>query len=104
MPLYSTDTLNIGRQWKSYNKQFLASYGSRRIVIHILKNNFGEQEPILCVPPSKIDIFLNQYHTSLLGGQSDTQAENIWPQLTLLCQIVHNKLPHMSIVQGKQKV
>ena len=35
-----------------------------------LKNNFGEQEPILCVPPSKIDIFLNQYHTSLLGGHS----------------------------------
>ena len=35
-----------------------------------LKNNFGEQEPILCVPPSKIDIFLNQYHTSLLSGHS----------------------------------
>ena len=35
-----------------------------------LKKNFGEQEPILCVPPSKIDIFLNQYHTSLLGGHS----------------------------------
>ena len=35
-----------------------------------LKNNFGEQEPILCVSPSKIDIFLNQYHTSLLGGHS----------------------------------
>ena len=35
-----------------------------------MKNNFDEQEPILCVPPSKIDIFLNQYHTSLLGGHS----------------------------------
>ena len=34
------------------------------------KNNFGEQEPILCVPPSKIDVFLDQYHTSLLGGHS----------------------------------
>ena len=33
-----------------------------------MKNNFGEQEPVLCVPPSKIDIFLDQYHTSLLGG------------------------------------
>ena len=30
---------------------------------------------------------------------SDTQAENILPQLTLLCQIVHNKLPYMSTVQ-----
>ena len=27
-----------------------------------MKNNFGEQEPVLCVPPSKIDIFLDQYH------------------------------------------
>ena len=35
-----------------------------------MKTNFGEQEPILCVPPSKIDIFLDQYHTSLLGGHS----------------------------------
>ena len=35
-----------------------------------MKNNFGEQEPILCVPPSKIDVFLDQYHTSLLGGHS----------------------------------
>ena len=35
-----------------------------------LKNNFGEHEPILCVPPLKIDVFLDQYHTSLLGGHS----------------------------------
>ena len=35
-----------------------------------MKNNFGEQGPVLCVPPSKIDIFLDQYHTSLLGGHS----------------------------------
>ena len=35
-----------------------------------IKNNSDEQEPILCVPPSKIDIFLNQYHASLLGGHS----------------------------------
>ena len=35
-----------------------------------MKNNFGEQEPTLCVPPSKIDIFLDHYHTSLLGGHS----------------------------------
>ena len=35
-----------------------------------MKNNFGEQDPILCVPPSNTDIFLDQYHTSLLGGHS----------------------------------
>ena len=32
-----------------------------------MKNNFGEQKPILCVSPY---IFLDQYHTSLLGGHS----------------------------------
>ena len=40
------------------------------LVLAYMKNNFGEQEPVLCVPPSKIDIFLDQYHTSLLGGHS----------------------------------
>ena len=35
-----------------------------------MKNNSGEQEPTLWVPPSKIDIFLDQYHTSLLGRHS----------------------------------
>ena len=35
-----------------------------------MKNNFGEHESILCVPPSKIVVFLDQYHTSLLGGHS----------------------------------
>ena len=43
---------------------------SQYIIQGGLLNNFGEQEPILCVPPSKIDIFLDQYHTSLLGGHS----------------------------------
>ena len=77
-----------------------------------MKNNFGEQELILCVPPSKIDIFLDQYHTSLLGGHSGItkcyqtlKQRIICPNLpyTLLCQVVHNKLSYMPIVQGKQK-
>ena len=42
-----------------------------------LKNNFGEQEPILCVSPSKIDIFLDQYHTSLLGGHSGNKGSTV---------------------------
>ena len=49
----------------------LSQYVVQRGLLYIyMKNNFGEQEPILCVPPSKIDIFLDQYHTSLLGGHS----------------------------------
>ena len=51
----------------------LSQYGVQGGLLYIyiyMKNNFGEQEPILCVPPSKIDIFLDQYDTSLLGGHS----------------------------------
>ena len=55
--------------------QYVVQGGLLYIYIYIyiyiyMKNNFGEQEPVLCVPPSKIDIFLDQYHTSLLGGHS----------------------------------
>ena len=65
----SIDTPGIERQLRSYNKQCLASMWFKDCYIY-MKNNFGEQEPILCVPPSKIDIFLDQYHTSLLGDHS----------------------------------
>ena len=49
--------------------QYVIQGGLLYIYIY-MKNNFGEQEPVLCVPPSKIDVFLDQYHTSLLGGHS----------------------------------
>ena len=49
----------------------LSQYVTQGGLLYIyMKNNLGEQEPVLCVPPSKIDIFLDQYHTSLLGGYS----------------------------------
>ena len=62
-----------------------------------MKNNFGEQEPILCVPPSKIDVFLDQYHTSLLGGHSgitkcyQTLKQRIYcPNLPYYCHVLEN--------------
>ena len=61
----------------------LSQYVAQGGLLYIyMKNNFGEQEPILCVPPSKIDIFLDQYHTSLLGGHSGHSEI-----LVLLCDI-----------------
>ena len=52
-------------------QEMLSQYVVQGGLLYIyMKNNFGEQEPILRVPPSKIDIFLDQYHTSLLGGHS----------------------------------
>ena len=56
---------------KKLQQAMLSQYVVQGGLLYIyMKNNFGEQEPILCVPPSKIDIFLDQYHTSLLGGHS----------------------------------
>ena len=56
---------------KKLQQAMLSQYVVQGGLLYVyMKNNFGEQEPILCVLPSKIDIFLDQYHTSLLGGHS----------------------------------
>ena len=52
------------------HQAMLSQYVVQGGLLYVYMNNFGEQEPVLCVPPSKIDIFLDQYHTSLLGGHS----------------------------------
>ena len=33
-----------------------------------MKNCTGDSDPVLCVPASKIDIFLELFHSSILGG------------------------------------
>ena len=33
-----------------------------------MKNLAGDSDPVLCVQASKIDIFLELYHSSILGG------------------------------------
>ena len=33
-----------------------------------MRNSTGDSDPVLCVPASKIDIFLELYHSSILGG------------------------------------
>ena len=33
-----------------------------------MRNSTGDSEPVLCVPASKIDIFLELFHSSILGG------------------------------------
>ena len=59
------------RAIEKLHQAMLSQYVIQGGLLYIyMKNNFGEQEPVLCVPPSKIDIFLDQYHTSLLGGHS----------------------------------
>ena len=33
-----------------------------------IQNSAGESEPVLCIPVSKIDIFLELFHSSILSG------------------------------------
>ena len=38
------------------------------LLYRYMKNSTGASEPVLCVPASKIDIFLELFHSSILGG------------------------------------
>ena len=39
------------------------------LLYRYIRNSTGDSEPVLCVPASKIDIFLELFHSSILGGQ-----------------------------------
>ena len=38
------------------------------LLFKLTPNKVGEMNPVLCVPPSKMDLVLDYYHSSLLGG------------------------------------
>ena len=38
------------------------------LLYRYIRNSTGASEPVLCVPASKIDIFLELFHSSILGG------------------------------------
>ena len=38
------------------------------LLFKLTPNRIGEMNPVLCVPPSKMDLVLDHYHSSLLGG------------------------------------
>ena len=40
----------------------------RELLYSYMRNSTGDAEPVLCVPASKIDIFLELFHSSILGG------------------------------------
>ena len=41
------------------------------LLYRYIRNSTGDSEPVLCVPASKIDIFLEFFHSSILGGHMD---------------------------------
>ena len=38
------------------------------LLFKLISNKLGVMNPVLCVPPSKMDLVLDHYHSSLLGG------------------------------------
>ena len=57
-----------------------------------MKTPTGDLEPILCVPTSKIDIFLDLFHSSILGGHmgmskryTNFTTKILLPQLSVSC-------------------
>ena len=41
------------------------------LLYRYMRNSTGESDPVLCVSASKIDIFLELFHSSILGGHME---------------------------------
>ena len=62
------------------------------LLYRYMKTPTGDSEPILCVPTSKIDIFLDLFHSSILGGHmgnvekyTNPTTKILLPQLGVSC-------------------
>ena len=67
------------------------------LLYRYVRNPTGDSEPVLCVPASKIDIFLELFHSSILGGTHGYVQMCPYPttkillsQFGLSCKNVHN--------------
>ena len=67
------------------------------LLYRYIRNSTGDSEPVLCVPASKIDIFLELFHSSILGGHMGMSkcvltptTKILLPQFSLSCKNVHN--------------
>ena len=41
-----------------------------KLLFKLMQNSMGIYTPLLCIPTSKVEILLYQYHTSLIGGHN----------------------------------
>ena len=62
------------------------------LLYRYMKTPTGDSEPILCVPTSKIDIFLDLFHSFILGGHMGMSksvlhitTKILLPQLSVSC-------------------
>ena len=41
-----------------------------QLLFKLKPNSMGIYTPLLCIPSSKVELLLHQYHTSLIGGHN----------------------------------
>ena len=82
-----------------------------RILFRLIPDKTGQMNPVMCIPPSKMDLILDYYYNSLLGGHQGMsktlliiQQRFFLPKNSRLCQILYNRLPSLSIVQTWEKI
>ena len=66
------------------------------LLYRYMKDNTGDFDPVMCVPASKSDTFLELFHSSLIGGHMgmsksiDTATKMLLPKSCLPCKNVYH--------------
>ena len=55
------------------------------LLFKLTPNKIGEMNPVLCVPPSKMNMVLDHYHSSLLGGHQSMNKTLMTLQERFFC-------------------
>ena len=55
------------------------------LLYRYMKTNTGDFDPVLCVPASKIDIFLELFHSSIIGGHMGMSKSVLTLQQKFYC-------------------
>ena len=55
------------------------------ILYRLIPDKTGQMHPVMCIPPSKMDLLLDYYHSSLLGGHQGMNKTLITLQQRFFC-------------------
>ena len=63
-----------------------------------MRNLTGDSDPVLCMPASKIDIFLELFHSSILGGHMGMSKCVLTLQQKFYCPHLAYHVRYISLV------
>ena len=55
------------------------------MLYRLVPDKNGQMHPVMCIPPSKMDLILDYYHSSLLGGHQGMNKTLITLQQRFFC-------------------